>query len=197
MPRKPRIEVAGGIHHVFARGNRRQRIYLDAADCWRYLDLLGQVVARTRWRCLAYCLLDNHVHLLIETPETNLGAGMQLLHGTYAQQFNWRHGRSGHLFQGRYGANFVKDDEQLWTTTGYIAANPVTAGLCDRPEQWPWNSYRHAFADSAPGWLDTPRLLSYLGALGGEPRHRYGELVNDRLARKARPTGSDPFVNAV
>jgi REP element-mobilizing transposase RayT len=92
--------VAGGVAHVFARGNRQQLIFLDATDRRRYLDLLGRVARRLRWRCLAYCLMDNHVHLLIETRLPNLGRGMRELHGDYAQLFNKRHDRSGHLFQG-------------------------------------------------------------------------------------------------
>jgi putative transposase len=104
VPRKPRAELAGGVHHVFARGNGRQLIYLDDADRGSYLAMLARAVAHRQWRCLAYCLMDNHVHLLIETPLPNLGAGMQWLHGRFAQQFNERHGRSGHVFQGRYGS---------------------------------------------------------------------------------------------
>ena len=90
---------------MFARGNDRQAIYRDDDDRRLYLDPARRTVARKRWRCLAYCLMDNHVHLLIETPEANLGAGMQWLHGLYGRSFNDRHGRSGHVFQGRYGAN--------------------------------------------------------------------------------------------
>src|SRR5215207_1121344 len=104
MPRKPREDVPGAVHHVTARGNRKQEIFLDADDRATYLFLLGEVVMLRRWLCLAYCLMDNHVHLLIETPEGGLGRGMQTLHGLYAETFNKRHGRSGHLFQGRYGS---------------------------------------------------------------------------------------------
>jgi putative transposase len=104
MARKPREETEGGIFHVFARGNRRQRIYLDDVDRRRYLRLLQTVVAEQRWRCLAYCLMENHVHLLVETPAANLAGGMQRLHGWYAESFNARHRHVGHLFQGRYGA---------------------------------------------------------------------------------------------
>ena len=95
---------------MYARGNGGQEIFLDDADRWRYLAMLGDVVVRMRWRCLAYCLMRNHVHLLAETPAANLGAGIQRLHGRYAQKFNERHRRSGHVFQGRYGA--VRVDER-------------------------------------------------------------------------------------
>ena len=110
MARKPRVELAGGVHHVFARGNCRQLIYLNDADRGAYLDLLACVVVRKRWHCLAFCLMDNHVHLLIETPLPNLGAGMQWLHGRFAQGFNRRHRRTGHVFEGRFGSVLVKNE---------------------------------------------------------------------------------------
>jgi putative transposase len=170
--------MAGGIHHVFARGNRRDAIYLDAADYRRYLETLGGVTPWKRWRCLAYCLMPNHVHLLLETPQPNLAAGMQYLHGRYANEFNERHGRCGHVFQGRYGSVLLKTDEHLWTVAAYIALNPVTARLCKAPEEWPWSSHA-ATLDGArrPAWLDVDRLLSHFEGLGGDPRRQYAALT--------------------
>jgi REP element-mobilizing transposase RayT len=127
MARKPREDVADGISHVFARGNDRRVIYRDDSDRQTYLRLLARAVTQFRWGVLAYCLMPNHVHLLIETPLANLGAGMRWLHGLYAREFNDRHGRSGHVFQGRYGSVRVKSDEQLWGVAAYIAMNPVEA----------------------------------------------------------------------
>ncbi|HEX5617930.1 MAG TPA: transposase [Solirubrobacteraceae bacterium] len=167
MPRKPREDVPGAVHHVTARGNRKQEIFLGAEDRETYLDLLGEVVALQRWLCLAYCLMANHVHLLIETPEGGLGRGMQLLHGLYADTFNKRHGKSGHLFQGRYGAVRVETDEQLWVTARYIAMNPVEAGLCETPGAWRWSSHAATVgARAAPPWLDVERLRGYFGTWG-------------------------------
>jgi putative transposase len=180
MPRKHREEVAGAVVHVFARGNRRQDIFLGDADRGLYLSLLGQVVVRQRWRCLAYCLMDNHVHLLIETPEPNLGAGMQRLHGVYAQTFNKRHGCCGHVFQGRFGANRVKSDAQLWMTARYIALNPVEAGLCARPGDWGWSSHAATLGEPGPAWLDVRRLLGFFAAWGGDGRARYADLTAAR-----------------
>ncbi|HEX8208341.1 MAG TPA: transposase [Solirubrobacteraceae bacterium] len=176
MPRKPREEIAGGIHHVFARGNDRQRIFVDDADRAVYIGLLRTVIARLQWRCLTYCLMRNHVHLLIETPTPNLGVGMQRLQGIYARSFNRRHGRSGHLFQSRYGCVRVEDDAQLWMTVGYIVRNPVAAGLCAEPEEWRWSGHG-AIGGRSDQWLDTGRLLAYLAALGGDPHERYAECV--------------------
>src|SRR6476659_7057647 len=109
MARKLREEVAGGVQHVYARGNNRERVFFDYADRHCYLGILDRTVARTGWRCLAYWLMDNHVHLIVETPEPNLAPGMQRLHGEYAQMLNERHGRVGHVFQGRYGSVPVRD----------------------------------------------------------------------------------------
>ena len=103
--------------------------------------------------------MSNHLHMLIETPKPNLSQGMQRFHGDYAQRFNRRHQRSGHLFQGRYNAVGVKDDAQLWTTVRYIVNNPVEAGLCDAPEAWPWSSHAAVIEGTAPRWLDAARLL--------------------------------------
>jgi REP-associated tyrosine transposase len=139
--------------------------------------MLGHVVREMRWRCLAYCLMDNHVHLLIETPLANLAPGMQRLHGVYAQKHNARHGRSGHLFQGRYGSVRIRSDAQLWTAVAYIVRNPVEAGLCADPDGWPWSSHRATLAGRAPPWLHVARLLAYVEAMGGEPRRRYAELT--------------------
>lgn len=177
MPRKPREEEAGAVVHVFARGNNRQRIFRDVDDRELYLLLLGQVIRRQRWSCLSYCLMHNHIHLLVETPEPNLGLGMQRLHGLYAQTFNKRHKRCGHLFQGRYGDNRVRTDEQLVTTARYIARNPVEAGLCTGAGEWPWSSHAATLSGEAPAWLDVERLLGFFGLWGGEPRERYADFV--------------------
>jgi putative transposase len=168
VPRKPREEVEGGVYHVYARGNAKQRIFLDDRDRQTYLALLRREIERRNWRCLAYCLMNNHVHLVIETPEANLGRGMQRLHGAYAQIFNERHGRVGHLFQGRYGAVRIDSDEQLLTTLAYVASNPVRSGLCARPVDWHWSSYRHVIRQESAGVIDLGRLEWYVG-VGSDP----------------------------
>jgi REP element-mobilizing transposase RayT len=166
------------VLHVFARGNNRQDIFFDDADRLRYLASLGNVVRYARWHCLAYCLMTNHVHLLLETPERNLGVGVQRLHGGYAQTFNRRHDRCGHLFENRYGLRPVRDEAHLWKTIAYIARNPVSAGLCDDPRRWRWSSHGAAHRRQVPEWLDHDRLLAYFDALGGDPGRRYREAVD-------------------
>jgi putative transposase len=164
MPRKLREEESGAIRHVFARGVNRQRIFVDEQDYDRYLRLLASAVKRQRWYCMSYCLMPNHVHLLIETPEPNLGAGMQWLHGLYGQSFNERHQRVGHLFQDRYRSEPIIDDAQFLTVVGYIALNPVAASLCELPEDWRWSSHRATLSRRAPSWLAADRLMWHIGA---------------------------------
>ena len=185
MPRAPRFESPGAIHHVYARGNRKQAIYLDERDRLTYLKIFGVVIVDHGWRCLAYCLMNNHVHLLIETPEANLGEGVQQLHGSYARVFNKRHERTGHLFQGRYGTTLIRTDEQLCAAVRYVAMNPVAAGLCATPDRWRWGSCTYR-----PPWVDHARLLEYLGAGGGDPARRFAELIGTNSQPPSR--GSDP-----
>jgi REP element-mobilizing transposase RayT len=181
MARQPRIEMKDGVHHVFARGNDRRTIYLDDVDRHEYLRLLGRVVPWKRWRCLTFCLMDNHLHLLVETPEPNLGSGMQWLHGRFAHFFNERHGRSGHVFQGRFGSVLIKTDAHLWSVVRYIARNPVDAGLCAEAAGWHWSSHAAlSGCGSVPGWLDRDRLFEYYAAYGGDPQRRYLLAVEDR-----------------
>jgi REP-associated tyrosine transposase len=153
MPRKPRYEEAGAVHHVYARGVNRRSIFEDDQDRHRYLDLVGYVVRKWMWDCLAYCLMGNHVHLLVRTREPNLGRGMQRLHSLYAQGFNEEHARIGHLFQDRYGSSRIRTSERLTYVDRYIAENPVAAGFCDDADSWPWSNHGAAAAGDAPKWL--------------------------------------------
>jgi putative transposase len=169
--------MAGGVFHVYARGNDKRPIYGDDEDRRTYLRMLAGTVLERNWRLFAFCLMENHLHLLVQTPEPNLGAGMQRLHGVYAQRFNQRHQRSGHLFQGRYGAVRVLSDGQLWTVAAYLALNPVRAGLSERPEEWSWSSYGAVINGGQPSWLDAQGLLDYFDAAGGDPVARYVAMV--------------------
>jgi REP-associated tyrosine transposase len=170
MPRKPRDEEAGAIHHIFSRGNRRETVFIDDSDRMTYLAMLRAAVRRYRWTCLSYCLMGNHFHLLLETPEPNLGAGMRHLQGAYAQAFNKRHKMVGHVFQGRYRSERVTSDSQLIATLRYIALNPVEAGLCEDPRDWSWSSYALLVEGIAPDWVDGERVRAYLAAWGADLR---------------------------
>ena len=142
MPRRHRPQVAGGLYHVTMRGNNRSEIF--ASDNDRVL-LLSTIVRAKRlhgWKVHAYCLMSNHYHLLIETPEPNIATGMQWLNSTYAHRFNEKYDRIGHLFQRRYADGIILTEEHLHEVIRYIPLNPVRAGLCKRPEDWPWSSCR-------------------------------------------------------
>jgi REP-associated tyrosine transposase len=189
MPRPLREQVADGIYHVFARGNDRRRLYVDVPDRVTYLALLARVVRKKKWRCLAYCLMGNHLHLVLETPEPNLAAGMQVLQSSYARTFNARHGGSGHLFEGRYGAVRIRTDQQLWTAVRYVALNPVEASLAAAPDDYAWSSHGAVLSGAVPSWLDRRRLLAFFAGAGGEPVDRYRRFVDDGVARSMQRGG--------
>ncbi len=153
MARPLRIEFPGALYHLTARGNAGQDIFLDARDSQRFLNILDQVATRLRWRCFAYCLMSNHYHLVVETPAPNLSHGMRQLNGRYTQRFNFRHGRDGHLFQGRYKAILVDREAYLKEVCRYVVLNPVRAGLVPDVRAWRWSSYRAtlAFGQAAAG----------------------------------------------
>jgi putative transposase len=177
MARRPREEEKGALHHVWARGNRQEALFVDERDRRLYLRLLGHAVIRYEWLCLSYLLMDNHIHLLVETPQPNLGRGMQWMHGHYGRHLSRRVDRPGHAFQGRFGSKRIKDEGQLWTVVQYIARNPVKAGLCETPREWEWSSHAGVVDATAPAWIARPRLLEYFEGLGGEPAARYAALV--------------------
>jgi len=178
MARAPRCELAGELFHVTARGSARLKIFTDDRDRWRYLWLLARTTRRVGWSCLSYCLMGNHIHLLIEAEVVDLSRGMHRLQGAYASAFNRRHGGSGHVFEDRFNSQPVTSELHLLATVRYIANNPVAAGLCDDPAAWPWSSHGALLRGETPSWLDVPRLYAYLAVYGGDPRRRYAELLN-------------------
>lgn len=130
MARKPRVEFPGAFYHIMSRGAAKQDIFVSDLDRLEFLDILGETVSRFGWLCCAYCLMNNHYHLLLETPQPNLSKGMKHLNGVYSQRFNKKTGRVGHLMQGRYNSLLVDKDSYLLTLSRYIVMNAVTAGLC-------------------------------------------------------------------
>jgi REP element-mobilizing transposase RayT len=149
MARPLRLELPGARFHVFARGDNRQDIYRDDVDRQLFMAGLGTVTARLQWRLWAYCLMSNHYHLLVETPGANLSRGMRDLNGAYSQRFNRRHGRVGHVFQGRFKATLVERESYLLELSRYIVNNPVRSGLCEHAGDWPWSSFRDVM-----GWRE-------------------------------------------
>ena len=164
MARPLRLEFAGALYHVTSRGDRREAIYDDNNDKTQFLSVLNDVCVTYNWVCHAYCLMTNHYHLLIETPDGNLSKGMRQLNGVYTQRFNRSHGRVGHVFQGRYKAVFVEKESYLLELSRYIVLNPVRARMVQSAGEWPWSSYR-ATAGLSTGlpFLTTDWLLACFG----------------------------------
>ncbi len=183
MQRGHRVEVVGGLHHVYCRGNQREPIFLDDLDYVALLRRLAKVVERFDWRCHGFCLMPNHFHLLIETPEPNRGAGMQVLNLSYARWFNWRHRRVGHVFQGPYGLVHVTRDAHLMELCRYIVLNPVRAGLAPEPGGWPWSSYRAtAGLDDVPAYLSVERIWGFFAAPGSTGADEFRHFVAAAVA---------------
>jgi putative transposase len=180
MARPLRIEFSGAIYHVTSRGNARKDIYLDDTDRAMFLGVLAEVISRFKWRCHAYCLMGNHYQLLIETPEPNLSKGMRQLNGVYTQRFNRRHGRVGHVFQGRYKAIVVERDSYLKEVARYVVLNPVRAKRVQHPGDWPWSSYAMTAGKAAsPVWLSTDWLLGQLGSQRERAQNAYVRFVEE------------------
>ncbi len=135
----PRKELAGSsFFHAYARGTGPIVIYRDPSDYEAFALMLRRTANRFGWRMLAFCLMPTHYHVVLETPLEQLSAGMHRLNGSYAMQFNRRHGRVGHLFQSRFSVRVIEDDAYLERVSAYVINNPVRAGHCEQPHEWPW-----------------------------------------------------------
>ena len=161
-------------------GVNDELIFRDDEDRIGYVVILVATVSRYRWRCLSYCLMGTHVHLLIETPEPNFGEGMRWLHGHYGRLFNRQHKRKGHLFQDRYHDEPVVTEGHLLNVVPYIAANPVEAGVCRDPRDWPWGSHQAVAARKPAAWTAHEHLVDRLEAVTGS-RNAYERLLEARL----------------
>lgn len=184
MARPLRIEFPGAVYHVTARGDRKEAVYLDEEDRRAFLQVLGEVCGRFDWSVYAYCLMTNHYHLLLETARANLSRGMRQLNGVYTQQFNRRHERVGHIFQGRYKALLVQKESYLLELSRYLVLNPVRIGAVKDPGEWRWSSYRAAVGRAtAPAWLRADWLLSQLGAERASAVKAYARFVEEGAGR--------------
>ena len=185
MARPLRIEFPGAVYHVTSRGNARQNIFFDDVDRQVFLKVLGNVVEKYNWLCHAFCLLDNHYHILVETQDPNLSLGMRQLNGVYTQRVNIRHHRVGHLFQGRYKAILVEKNEHLLELCRYIVLNPVRAGMVNEPRQWQWSSYTAtAYAINSSDFLTVTWILGQFAKNTNEARKVYRKFVADGLLKQ-------------
>jgi REP element-mobilizing transposase RayT len=194
MARPLRIQFAGALYHVISRGNERKPIVRDRADREKRLDWLRRTVETYGWRLYAFVLMTNHEHLFLQTPEASLAAGMQYLNGSYTGYFNRRHGRSGHLFQGRYRGHLIEEEGHYLEVSRYIHLNPVRARAVDAPEKWPWGSYRgYRWARRALPWVTYGRVLAEFGRSEADARRAYTRFVQAGLDEPKK----SPFANAV
>jgi len=180
VSRPLRLEFAGALYHITSRGDRQDDIYETDADRVGFIDLLGDVCDTYNWVCHGYCLMSNHYHLLIETPDSNLSKGMRQLNGVYTQSFNRSHGRVGHVFQGRYKAIHVEKEAYLLELARYIVLNPVRAEMVRSAKEWPWSSYRSMTGQTnAPDWLHTDWILAAFGRNKKSAIEGYKRFVRD------------------
>ena len=178
--------MRGATYHVMSRGNRKAVIFEDDADRRRFARLLGEAAGRYRLLCHSYCLMGNHYHAVIECSDANLSAAMNWLNGVFAQYSNRRHGRSGHLLQGRFKSVLIGDDIYLRAANTYVLMNPVKAGLVEEPSEWKWSSYRATVGMEAPPcWLD----LSWLNWVFGGRTLRDAQLSFKEFV--SRPDGKN------
>lgn len=177
MARRTRIQFPGAIYHVTSRGDRQEPIFDDEHDRSMMLDVLAATVERYKISVLSYCLMGNHYHFVLSTPEANLAQAMHYLNGVYTQKYNRRHDTCGHVFQGRYYANLVDRDEYLIAACRYVELNPVRACLVKEPEEWAWSSYRaHMGLGHRPAWLS--HGLHYLPTAVETPTQPDAEIIS-------------------
>jgi REP-associated tyrosine transposase len=193
VPRRHRPEIPGGFFHITARGVRQAPLLLDRLDYEAWLRVLARTVERFEWRCHAYCAMPNHFHLLLETPGPTRSAGMRHLNGSLAQRFNERYDGSGHVFQGRYGARTITREAHFGEVPRYIVLNPVRAGLCRRPEEWPWSSYwATAGLSPKPSFLTLETILGTFADGIPEAQRRYRAHVAAGLVSARHGIGPGP-----
>lgn len=204
MARSLRIEYPGALYHITSRGDGQENIFLSDDDRALFIILLSELCARCNWICYAFCLMSNHYHLLIETPQGNLSKGMQLLNGIYTQKFNKSHNRVGHVFQGRYKGILVEKDCYLLELSRYIILNPVRANMVETAADWNWSSYNNTISQpSRLPWLSTELILNLFSSNLSIAVKKYKDFVNEGMGAKPLWTnlkkqiflGSDDFVN--
>ena len=199
VARPLRICFPGAVYHLMSRGNARQRIVLDDEDRRAFLRSLAQAISRYGWLCHAFCLMDNHYHLALETPNANLPVGMRHLNGVYAQRFNERYARSGHVFEARYRSILVEKETHFLSVCRYVVLNPVRAGITMDPAEYAWSSYRATAGLEEPEeWLFTDWVLAQFGGTRRAAQVRYRDFVADgideTLPVRGERVGTQPFL---
>jgi REP element-mobilizing transposase RayT len=186
MARPLRVQIKNGVYHVTMEATSDWPLFFDAEDMTRFLRILGYVIERHGWKLHAYCLMTTHYHLVFTTPEANIARGMHVLNGVYANSFNKRHGRKGHLKAGRYGSKLIETESHALEVARYVPLNPVRAGICTAPERWPWSSYAATLGlRRRPWFLDDEWLLNLFSTDPALARAAYWAHVEAALAEAA------------
>jgi putative transposase len=182
MARPLRIEYPGAVYHITSRGNARKKIFGDDQDREVFLFVLDTVVTRYNWLCHAYCLMDNHYHLMVETPDAGLSIGMRQLNGVYTQKYNRRRHQTGHLLEGRFKAILVERESYLLELCRYVVLNPVRAGMVKEPGAWKWSSYQAtAGPRKEPDYLTTDWILGLFNNKKAAARKQYRQFVREGI----------------
>jgi REP element-mobilizing transposase RayT len=190
MPRPLRPCIAGGVYHAYARSIRDTVLFVDDDDRAIFLSLLGLVAVRCEWDVLAYCLMGNHYHVVIRTPNADISEGMQLLNGRYAMLVNARYGYRGHVFGGRFKCRVIGDDDDLEGVLTYVEHNPVRHGMCRVATQWPWSSARRRASLATPAKVvDLVAVMALHAGSLDETSERFKRIVRSRWAGSPRPHG--------
>ena len=208
MARALRIEYPGAYYHITSRGNERKNIYRNNKDRDKFLSYLKSAYLRYGAVIHAFCLMNNHYHILLQTPKGNLSEIMLHINGAYSNYFNIRHKRRGHLFQGRYKAILVEADSYAGELSRYIHLNPVRAAMVGLPEKFKWSSYQYYMVKrKKPEWLTVDFILSYFGSSNVQARKNYRGFVNARINSKydspleetvaSMMLGSDNFIELI
>lgn len=181
MARQPRGAIEAGRYHVCTRSAGKVKHFRDDLDRTDFCNRIAKAVKKFRWRCEMFCLMTTHYHLMLDVPEDGLQRAMHWLNGTYAQQFNRRHGRWGHLCGARYTATPIESKLQLIRTAAYVALNPVRAGICENAEDYVWSSYRGtAGFDRQFDFVDDRELLAFFGGERKSASRRFRRYVEAR-----------------
>ena len=195
MARPMRIEYSGALYHLTSRGNGGDDIFRDDQDRVVFLESLRK--SRNRYNCVlhAYCLMSNHYHLLVETPDANVSAFMRHLNSVYTQKFNYHHKRAGHVMQGRFKSILVQKDQYLLELARYIVLNPVRAGMVRTAKDWPWSSYRATAGLCGPeGMLTIDWILSHFSKRKKLAIQKYRTFVSEGYNQ---PNPMDNIVNQI
>lgn len=193
MPRQVRADLPDAVHHVTARANRGQVLFVDDHDRRSFLGIVGRTAGDSNWSCLAYCLMTNHLHLLVRPNGSDLSRGMQRICTAHARRFHERHETFGHLFQGRFGSRPMRSEAHFLESLRYVVLNPVRAGMCRVPEQYPWSSHRSVMGAAQSSLVAVDEVLQEFRSPAANARDVYREFVHERCGERAPLHDPEPL----